>query len=97
MKQKILEITKGLTNIELKEIIKEAIQETTNNKATLTIDECAKYSGIGRDKILQLAHGDSSFPSFKVGKKFLINKELLDSWLEDISKEKKSYIGGTAV
>lgn len=89
MKEKILEITKGLTNIELKEIIKEAIQETTN-KATLTIDECAKYSGIGRDKILQLAHGDSSFPSFKVGKKFLINKELLDSWLEDISKEKKA-------
>lgn len=90
MKQKILEITKGLTNIELKEIIKEAIQETTNNKANLTIDECVKYSGIGRDKILQLAHGDNSFPSFKVGKKFLINKELLDSWLEDISKEKKA-------
>lgn len=90
MKQKILEITKGLTNIELKEIIKEAIQETANNKATLTIDECTKYSGIGRDKILQLAHGDSNFPAFKVGKKFLINKELLDSWLEGISKEKKA-------
>lgn len=89
MKQEILEITKGLTSIELKEIIKEAIQETTN-KATLTIDECVKYSGIGRDKILQLAHGDSGFPSFKVGKKFLINKELLDGWLEDISKEKKA-------
>ncbi|MBE1306206.1 excisionase [Clostridium botulinum] len=90
MQQKILKITKDLTNIELKEIIKEAIQETAINKATLTIDECAKYSGMGRDKILQLAHGDNNFPSFKVGKKFLINKDLLDIWLEDISKEKKA-------
>ncbi|EHN13114.1 MULTISPECIES: excisionase [Clostridium] len=94
MEEKILDITKGLTNIELKDIIKEAIQEAIRNKkerkATLTIDECVEYSGIGRDKILQLAHGDNNFPSFKVGKKFLINKELLDSWLEDISKEKKA-------
>ncbi|ABS34629.1 excisionase [Clostridium botulinum] len=91
MKQKILELTKGLTSIELKEIIKEAIKETTNTieKATLTIDECVKYSGIGRDKIMQLAHGENNFPAFKVGTKFLVNKELLDNWLESISKEKK--------
>ncbi|EJO5346413.1 excisionase family DNA-binding protein [Clostridium botulinum] len=92
MERKILEITKGLTNVELKEIIKEAIQETSSNieKVTLTIDECSKYSGIGRDKILQLAHGNNDFPVFKVGNKFLINKELLDSWLKNISKEKKA-------
>lgn len=91
MKQKILELTKGLTSIELKEIIKEAIKETTNTieKATLTIDECVKYSGIGRDKVMQLAHGENNFPAFKVGTKFLVNKELLDNWLESISKEKK--------
>ncbi|HDK7179778.1 TPA: excisionase family DNA-binding protein [Clostridium botulinum] len=91
MKQKIIELTKGLTSIELKEIIKEAIKETTNTieKATLTIDECVKYSGIGRDKIMQLAHGQNNFPAFKVGAKFLVNKELLDNWLESISKEKK--------
>ncbi|EPY2275176.1 excisionase [Clostridium sporogenes] len=92
MEQKILEITKGLTNVELKEIIKEAIQETSSSieKVTLTIDECSRYSGIGRDKILQLAHGNNDFPVFKVGNKFLINKELLDSWLKNISKEKKA-------
>lgn len=92
MERKILEITKGLTNVELKEIIKEAIQETSSNieKVTLTIEECVAYSGIGRDKILELAHGNNDFPCFKVGKKFLINKELLDSWLKNISKEKKA-------
>jgi excisionase family DNA binding protein len=74
----------------LKEIFKESIIEVLakEDKATLTIDECVKYSGIGRDKILELAHGDNDFPSFKVGKKFLINKELLDNWLSKISKEK---------
>lgn len=74
----------------LKSVIKEAIKEALQQKykATLTIDECSKYSGIGRDKILQLAHGNNDFPSFKVGKKFLINKELLDLWLNKISKEK---------
>lgn len=92
MEQRILEITKNLSNIQLKELIKEAIQEATKTveRATLTIDECVKYSGIGRDKILQLAHGNNDFPSFKVGKKFLINKELLDDWLTNLSKEKKA-------
>jgi excisionase family DNA binding protein len=91
MKQKILEITKELTNEELKKIIKEAIEEaSTIKKATLTIEECTSYAGIGRDKIIELAHGDPDFPAFRVGKKFLINKELLDAWLKRISEEKKA-------
>jgi hypothetical protein len=40
---------------------------------------------------MELAHStNSDFPAFRVGKKFLINKELLDNWLENISKEKKT-------
>lgn len=92
METKILESTKKLSNIELKQIITEAIQEAIQRKeerATLTIDECVKYSGIGRDKILELAHGNNNFPAFKIGKKFLINRELLDGWLKNISLEKK--------
>ncbi|WMJ79570.1 excisionase family DNA-binding protein [Clostridium sp. MB40-C1] len=92
MKTKILEATKALSNIELKQIITEAITEAIQEKeekATLTIDECVKYSGIGRDKILELAHGNNNFPAFKIGRKFLINKQLLDRWLESISLEKK--------
>ncbi len=91
MKQKILEITKELTNEELKKIIREAIQEATlTKKANLTIDECTSYSGIGRDKITELAHGDPDFPAFRVGKRFLINKELLDLWLKRVSEAKKA-------
>jgi excisionase family DNA binding protein len=79
----------------LKEAIKEAIQEASDIrknelKATMTIDNCVKYSGIGRDKIMELAHNpNSDFPRFKVGSKFLINKTMLDEWLNKISEEKR--------
>ncbi|WP_446897472.1 excisionase [Clostridium sp. LBM24168] len=79
----------------IKDAIKEALSEVMNEKgneekATLTIDSCVKYSGIGRDKIMELAHNlNSDFPRFKVGTKCLINKKLLDEWLDKISKEKR--------
>lgn len=75
---------------ELKNIIKNAIQEALPQepKATLTIDECAKLTGIGRDKLMELAHSKRyDFPSFKVGSKFLINRTLLMKWLDTISQE----------
>lgn len=78
---------------DLKNVIKEAINEATPNqqKATLTIAECVKYTGIGRDKLMELAHNkNSDFPCFKVGSKFLVNKVLLDNWLEKITKESRS-------
>jgi excisionase family DNA binding protein len=79
-----------ITPEQLKEIIKEAIGETTNPKATMTVDSCVKYSGIGRDKILELVHNpNSDFPRFKVGSKFLINRTMLEGWLNKISEEKR--------
>lgn len=83
----------GLSQEDLKLIIKEAIQEALPKarveKVTLTIEECVNYSGIGRDKILELAHGENDFPAFRVGKKFLINKNMLCKWLEKTTKEKR--------
>ncbi len=79
----------------IKNAIKEALDEVSkskekNSKATLTIENCVKYSGIGRDKLMELAHNpNSDFPRFKVGSKFLINKVMLDEWLDKISKEKR--------
>lgn len=82
-----------LSKDELKLIIKEAIQEALLSskleKVTLTIEECVNYTGIGRDKIMELAHGENDFPAFRVGKKFLINKEMLCNWLEKIASEKR--------
>lgn len=77
--------------LEFKEVIKEVIGESrSREKATLTIQECAEFTGIGRDKLLELVHNiNSDFPCFKVGAKFLINKQLLIQWLEKITKEKR--------
>jgi len=75
---------------QLQNTIKEAVKEAMNQKLTLTIDEAAKYTGIGRDKLLELAHNpDSSFPAFRVGTKFLINRELLKEWLRKVAEERK--------
>jgi excisionase family DNA binding protein len=77
----------------LKEIIKQAIKETIPQpaKATMTIDECAEFSGIGRNKLLELVHSpNSDFPWFKVGAKFLINREMVVVWLEKVSREKRA-------
>ena len=56
----------------------------------MTIDECKKSTGIGRDKLMELAHNpNSDFPCFKVGKKFLVNADMLKKWLERVTKEKR--------
>lgn len=80
----------NITSENLKETIKQAIQETKNKepKATLTIQECVNYTGIGRDKLMELVHSkNSDFPYFKVGSKFLVNRAMLNNWLEKISNE----------
>jgi len=74
---------------QLKEIIRDAIREATyEHKLTLTIEETAKYSGIGRDKLMELAHNpESDFPCFRVGTKFLVNREMLKEWLRRVAEE----------
>lgn len=77
---------------ELKIAIAEALQEISpkEEKATLTIQECASFTGIGRDKLLELANNpNTDFPAFKVGSRFLINKEMLVQWLEKIVLERR--------
>ena len=77
-------------DMDLKEIIKQAIKEAMPQtiKATMTIDECAEFSGIGRNKLMELAHStNSDFPKFKVGAKFLINREMFIHWLEKVTVE----------
>ncbi|QAT40868.1 helix-turn-helix domain-containing protein [Clostridium sp. JN-9] len=80
----------ALSHENLKETFKEVLLDLMpkQEKATLTIQECANFTGIGRDKLMELAHSkNSDFPCFKVGAKFLINKEMLMAWLDKITKE----------
>lgn len=77
---------------EFRSMLKECLSELEceNSKATLTIHECAKFTGIGKDKLFQLAHSQQSgFPVFKVGAKFLVNKDLLIEWLSKITLERR--------
>lgn len=77
---------------QLKETFKEVLMNLVpkKEKATLTIQECVEFTGIGRDKLMELAHSQNSdFPCFKVGSKFLVNREMLIIWLEKITKESR--------
>lgn len=84
-------IVRDLNNENLKRIFKEALSDLIpkkEEKATLTIDECAEFSGIGRNKILELVHKQNSdFPCFKVGSKFLINRDMFINWLNKVTEE----------
>jgi excisionase family DNA binding protein len=83
-----MEISEEKFKILIKEIIKE-VQLDKEPKLTLTIEEANKLSGIGRDKLLELAHNPkSNFPCFKNGNKFLINRDKLVSWLNEISEKR---------
>lgn len=48
-----------LTVEQIKVAIKEAIK-VNKLKATLTISECVEYTGIIRDKLMELAHSQNS-------------------------------------
>lgn len=73
----------------LRKIIHEELGKL--NKATLTIKECAEYSGLGETKIREHIHSEKSdFPFFRNGVKFGVNKELLDIWLKKVATEHKT-------
>ena len=56
----------------------------SKEKATLNIGELAEYSGLSEDKIRQLIHTDD-FPCFRNGNKWLINRDLFNNWLKEVS------------
>jgi len=76
---------------ELLETIKSSIIEAfKEERKALTVEECAKYTGIGKDKIRELiAKNNTDFPYFKVGVKAIIPVMPLNNWLEKISHEKR--------
>ena len=51
-------------------------------KSTLTIEEAALYSGIGRNKLRQLTDDDNCPFVLWVGSKRLIKRKLLDEHIE---------------
>lgn len=80
---------------ELKQIIKEAIQESqAEKKMTLTLEEVVKETGIGRNTITALANvPNTDLPYLKVGRKLLVNRDKLQEWIDKVSQEHRT-IGG---
>lgn len=74
-----------ISKLELKEIIAEAIASASQKEAlTWTIDECAKKSGIGENKIRELIASEKcDLPHIKIGKKTVIPVQLFQMWLND--------------
>ena len=61
-------------------------------KATLDIKAAAEYAGIHEGKIRELVH-TQDFPCFKNGRKWLINRELLDEWLKKTGIFPRGIVG----
>ena len=51
------------------------------DKATMTVKEMQSYLSIGRVKAYELVNS-SGFPSFRIGRKILIDCEALDRWVK---------------
>lgn len=63
-------------------------KNNVSNKRTLTINECAELLNVSKEKIEELINKtNSDFPYFKEGAKVLINRGMLNEWLEKILLE----------
>ena len=56
----------------------------SNHKMTLTVKELAEELNIGRNTTYQLAD-QKDFPSFRIGRRLLINRAMLQEWLNQNS------------
>lgn len=76
---------------QLLEKIVEILESTKVEKAVLNIEETAVYTGIGKTRLSEIINqNNSDFPYFRNGKKILVNKQMLDKWLEKQALEHKA-------
>lgn len=59
--------------------------QTLENKMLLTPTEARQLLGVGRTEIYNLCRS-KGFPSFKIGSKYYINKDKLQSWCDSKCK-----------
>jgi excisionase family DNA binding protein len=62
----------------------------SQSKAILTLEEAIAYTNIGKNRMLELINKhDTDFPFFRNGRKILINKIMLDEWLNKVTAENR--------
>lgn len=59
----------------------------SNRKMTLTVKELAEELNISRNTAYQLAD-QKDFPSFRIGRQLLINRAMLQEWLNQNASSK---------
>lgn len=59
----------------------------SNRKMTLTVKELAEELNISRNTAYQLAD-QKDFPSFRIGRRLLINRAMLQEWLNQNASSK---------
>ena len=55
-----------------------------NQKLTYSVEEAAKRIGIGKNAVYALAKAQK-IPVIRIGRRFVINAELFDSWFREQS------------
>lgn len=58
------------------------------NKDFITPKETAEYLGIGMNGIYRLLNENDSFPACRIGRKWFIKKDMIDTWLDQKIIEK---------
>ena len=54
-----------------------------NNELTMSVKKMAESIGVGIVTAYQLANSEDFYPSFRIGRKILINREKLQEWLNE--------------
>ncbi len=57
------------------------------SKSTMTVKELMVFLGISRATAYELVN-DSGFPSFRIGRKVLINRAGLEEWMKEQEAKK---------
>lgn len=61
---------------------------TNTIKKVLTPAETRKILGIGKNAMYEILATDKTFPAFKIGKKWFINADKLNEWIDEQSNKR---------
>lgn len=62
--------------------IQDGIKRDFDNKLLLTPQEAMSILGIGRNRMYESLLKDNTFPSMKIGNRYYINRDKLQSWID---------------
>jgi len=60
-------------------------------KKTITVKELAHVMGLSEIYCYRLVHSEGFYPAFKIGKRILINVDLLDRWMMEQGRKGVNY------